>query len=969
MSLTKAHSRIIEDLPNAVNSITDLKAHTTDINSIEVLGYYEAGDGGGGTFFWDASSTATDNGGTVIAATGVTTGRWTRVYSGAVNVKWFGAKGDNSTDDTTALEEAFKFKYSEVPPGDYIFSRPLIIKWHVTGLGPAIQCRFKATESVYGDYALLLQNSGASTKARGLENISVYGINTDSVIQLGDDIEPFTQGSLTNVYVNNASNELATKAFHLKRGWLYSINNCTNWVPSGSNVTGLHITLGNAINIDNGEFVGKHGLVIDAGSNMVIHTTLEVIDEEAIIVNGGRNIDLNVYVEEAKAVLFQGGEGISLSGYINTGAGIVIQNHPTQKILEYNVGSGEFQNGDIITQGGVSGVVVSNVISYPTSPSISGKLKIDNISGGVFTTGIITNQDGTTANVEGVRYHGPSSVHLKDIVQRAQRVGITVHPDLHNIVTFGSNIGFSRADFRSNTSLSLASRVIFTNNASSINNDPNLKEWQDGYPVWLPFSREDPNVVNISEALTVNPFGGKGVRFVNTSDSTSVIRLDFSHLISELIDNSFKVQIGAAFDDDKSSDGVSFNLKIDDILTDNMLFDYDSRNGYCTTAILNSTKSNDEVVNSLTKSIILEIQVPRNDYADLHHISLIKDSSFNGTFLGVINDKPNVLPPFIDVTQPLSVVANTAGGAYSSNITIYDNEDFLLVFPTIKRNESSIGIQKIFTTSYLNGNGSISLDIDAKNELRFNFIHTGYYFPEFAPQTLSLRRTGTYLEIFAGKSLIYEAEFNSSLNRSIFNLFGISNQNDVNTKSFEGFASGDFHFIRNRTVTNKELFNILDNPKDMSKYIDNLALSFDILDRQETNIVNRGYHIHGMYSRTLMSVTRKSKKVFKEFIYRTSTSTPSIIPSYDIPILKGSRLIGVVIYTLEGQSETCSGVTFKSSDDLSMTNTTDLLTNISINRTPTYFPVTSCNPDDQSYLFIEGPTDNIVVISVECVFA
>lgn len=69
-------------------------------DTAQTLGYYAIGDGGGGLFRWDNTSTATDNGGTIIKATATTTGRWMLVHDNSVNVLQFGAKADGTNDST-----------------------------------------------------------------------------------------------------------------------------------------------------------------------------------------------------------------------------------------------------------------------------------------------------------------------------------------------------------------------------------------------------------------------------------------------------------------------------------------------------------------------------------------------------------------------------------------------------------------------------------------------------------------------------------------------------------------------------------------------------------------------------------------------------------------------------------------------------------------------------------------------------
>lgn len=90
--------------PNTiVSNIADLQAATaTTLTSSQayVLGYATASDGGEGMFVLGATTTA--DGGTIINDAA---GRsWYRQSSGAVNIKWFGANGNGTTDNTAVFD-------------------------------------------------------------------------------------------------------------------------------------------------------------------------------------------------------------------------------------------------------------------------------------------------------------------------------------------------------------------------------------------------------------------------------------------------------------------------------------------------------------------------------------------------------------------------------------------------------------------------------------------------------------------------------------------------------------------------------------------------------------------------------------------------------------------------------------------------------------------------------------------------
>ena len=81
---------------NWVDKLASLRAmtHATSAPVVVVEGYGSAGDGGGGIFLWNSASTLADNDGTIIRPNDVvatSAGRWIRLYTGPVNVRWFGA--------------------------------------------------------------------------------------------------------------------------------------------------------------------------------------------------------------------------------------------------------------------------------------------------------------------------------------------------------------------------------------------------------------------------------------------------------------------------------------------------------------------------------------------------------------------------------------------------------------------------------------------------------------------------------------------------------------------------------------------------------------------------------------------------------------------------------------------------------------------------------------------------------------
>lgn len=155
------------------DSIVYLRSITSPATGdmVELTGYYAPGDGGGGEFYWDPLSSLTDNNGTVIKPNSVlptNPGRWLRVFQEPVNVQWFGAKGDGSTDDTSSISGAITAAGSGelvfVPGLTYIISSSLTLANPLTVDLSGSTIQFAA--SVYGTTipAFSIQANGVTIK-------------------------------------------------------------------------------------------------------------------------------------------------------------------------------------------------------------------------------------------------------------------------------------------------------------------------------------------------------------------------------------------------------------------------------------------------------------------------------------------------------------------------------------------------------------------------------------------------------------------------------------------------------------------------------------------------------------------------------------------------------------------------------------------------------------------------------------
>ncbi len=130
---------------NSITNIAALRANTSTLGVVYVDGYYTASDGGEGMFV-QSSDVCVDNGGTIIVD--AASHCFYRGTQGQINsVKWFGAKGDGSTNDTARVQAAVDVGPTFFPAGTYLLGSAVTLASNAWLSGEGKNSLIKTTAS------------------------------------------------------------------------------------------------------------------------------------------------------------------------------------------------------------------------------------------------------------------------------------------------------------------------------------------------------------------------------------------------------------------------------------------------------------------------------------------------------------------------------------------------------------------------------------------------------------------------------------------------------------------------------------------------------------------------------------------------------------------------------------------------------------------------------------------------------
>lgn len=356
---------INKDLTVAVDTLADLRSISYPANTVWASGYDTKNDGAFGSHIFrlkGVKTTETDNGGTVIIATvgGGVDYVYELQYDGAVNVKWFGAKGDGITDDTIPIQKAIDYCYSVrtiydtktvyLDNGTYIISNTLNIPSYTTLIGDGHNSVLKVKDNSNTFNVLSITQDGANNI--NIRDFSIHGNsanNTNLINALY--IAPISSPCIYSVFQNLYIKEMSGSSLYLNNAGAERIRfiDCMFRDSVKNNVYSSHLKYASFDNcIVRTSKTGFSGLFLDGALNTDITIDNCLIEENAlygIYVSMGYKISIRnstISYSGSTGVVIDRTNHLSLTDNLvhdNTGYGILIQGTSTAKIYYVMINS------------------------------------------------------------------------------------------------------------------------------------------------------------------------------------------------------------------------------------------------------------------------------------------------------------------------------------------------------------------------------------------------------------------------------------------------------------------------------------------------------------------------------------------------------------------------------------------------------------------------------------------------------
>ncbi len=421
-----------------LDTITTLKAWTGRPAVVIVSGFGTSNDGGGGTFIWAAGDSTASDGCTVFQPTsGGASGRYKRLYSGAVDARWCGAKGDGSTNDGAALALAV----AAPPVGGVVYLPPTASCYRITA--PLVVSR---ALTLHGRNSEICQ---ATANTAGL-SVTASNVKIDGLKLTGPSPSTFQTGSIALAVSGTFNAGLAPVYISKVTVTNTSIDRWNGYGIVASYVDQFEASNNRVTNVVYG------GIVVLSGTNgRIASNTVDTINCSGTPGGNCYGITLTRRTDDSGELVSQP----RTSDYAVTGN--TVRNVPTWEALDTHAGQRIAFTGNTIS-GTKSGIMVgtannaSSVETYaPLLITVAGNTMDSGVTDGSASYGIVLQgADGVeyaTGSISGntIKGYGSQSASASGAIYVRNTAGASITGNFvvnaapQGIVFYHDNVGFS----------------------------------------------------------------------------------------------------------------------------------------------------------------------------------------------------------------------------------------------------------------------------------------------------------------------------------------------------------------------------------------------------------------------------------------------------------------------------------------------------------------------------------------------